>query len=384
LNASISANQALNATGYIFRIRKAAGTSPLTGPFFTSSSATRFVGANTFAGLPLEYNGAYKVSVAYTYLDPSDNSTQTRDYGAECDLFTLTIPTINLVAPTCGTQVSPTLLTSMTATVTAASAVGATGYQFQIKNALGTVIGTTAILPSRFTQLSLLGATLAFSTNYSISAQYYSPINGVSTPSGYGNECYITTPAHPTTQLVQTQCGGNYTLAQKLNIVPFVGFPKYRVKLAQPDPENPEGELVIATKDFDYSNFKMSDFPEAQVGQTYFVEVAIRIGGVFGDYGNSCEINVVAPIIPREVILPFKATAYPNPFADNFMLDVKTNSLSVVNVKVYDMVGRLIEQRDVRVNDLETTTIGNNYPSGVYNVVVAQEDSLQTVRVVKR
>jgi hypothetical protein len=114
------------------------------------------------------------------------------------------------------------------------------------------------------------------------------------------------------------------------------------------------------------------------------VEVAIRIGGVFGDYGNSCEINVVAPIIPREVILPFKATAYPNPFADNFMLDVKTNSLSVVNVTVYDMVGRLIEQREVSINDIGTTTIGNNYPSGVYNVVVAQEDSLQTVRVVKR
>jgi hypothetical protein len=66
------------------------------------------------------------------------------------------------------------------------------------------------------------------------------------------------------------------------------------------------------------------------------------------------------------------------------MLDVKTESQSVVNVKVYDMVGRLIEQREVRTNDLETTTIGDRYPSGVYNVVVAQEDNVETVRVVKR
>uniref|UniRef100_UPI0037C0D2AB T9SS type A sorting domain-containing protein n=1 Tax=Flavobacterium sp. TaxID=239 RepID=UPI0037C0D2AB len=130
--------------------------------------------------------------------------------------------------------------------------------------------------------------------------------------------------------------------------------------------------------------FKLSDFPEAQVGQTYFVEVAIEINGVFGDYGNSCEINAVAPEIPRAVAPKFKATAYPNPFADNFMLDVKTESQSVVNVKVYDMVGRLIEQREVRTNDLETTTIGDRYPSGVYNVVVAQEDNVETVRVVKR
>jgi trimeric autotransporter adhesin len=82
--------------------------------------------------------------------------------------------------------------------------------------------------------------------------------------------------------------------------------------------------------------------------------------------------------------IPFKATAYPNPFANNFMLDVTTTSQSSVNVKVYDMVGRLIEQRAVSVSDMETTTIGDQYPSGVYNVVVSQEDSVQTVRVVKR
>lgn len=384
LNAPISAVSGLNATGYIFRIRKATGTSAVTGPFFTSSSSTRFIGANTFTGLPLEYSGAYKVSVAYTYLDPSDNSTLTTAYGAECDLFTLTIPTINLVAPTCGTVQLPAAVSSMTATVAAARTVGATGYQFRIRQTGGATYFTTAILPSRFTQLSLFGTALSFGTNYSISVQFYSPIDGVSTASGYGSECHITTPVFPTTQLVQTLCGNSYTLTQQLNIVPYPGFPRYRVKLSQPDPQNPEGELVIATKEVDYSYFKMSDFPEVQVGETYFIEVAIEINGVFGDYGNSCEISVVAPSIAKAVIVPFKATAYPNPFADNFMLDVKTTSQSIVNVKVYDMVGRIIEQRELRTSDLETTTIGNNYPSGVYNVVVAQEDNVQTVRVVKR
>ena len=384
LNATISAVSGLNATGYIFRIRKATGTSAVTGPFFTSSSVTRFIGANTFTGLPLEYNGAYKVSVAYTYLDPSDNSTKTTAYGAECDLFTLSIPTINLVAPTCGTVQSPAAVSSMTATVSAAGAVGATGYQFRIRQTGGATYFTTAILPSRFTQLSLFGTILSFSTNYSISVQFYSPIDGVSTPSGYGSECHITTPVFPTTQLVQTQCGNSYTLTQQLNIVPYPGFPRYRVKLTQPDPGNPEEVFLITSRDLDYSYFKMSDFPEVQVGQTYFIEVAIQINGVFGDYGNSCEISVVAPSIAKAVLVPFKATAYPNPFADNFMLDVKTTSQSIVNVKVYDMVGRIIEQRELRTSDLETTSIGNNYPSGVYNVVVAQEDNVQTVRVVKR
>jgi hypothetical protein len=33
---------------------------------------------------------------------------------------------------------------------------------------------------------------------------------------------------------------------------------------------------------------------------------------------------------------------------------------------------------------MQATTIGDQYPTGVYNVVVSQEDSVQTVRVVKR
>ncbi|MDI1317037.1 T9SS type A sorting domain-containing protein, partial [Flavobacterium sp.] len=59
-------------------------------------------------------------------------------------------------------------------------------------------------------------------------------------------------------------------------------------------------------------------------------------------------------------------------------------SESVVTMKVYDMVGRLIDQREVRVLDLETTTIGDRYPSGVYNVVLTQSEEVKTLRVIKR
>ena len=107
------------------------------------------------------------------------------------------------------------------------------------------------------------------------------------------------------------------------------------------------------------------------------------MNGVFGDYSTACDLFTEVPS-KTVVQTPFTATAYPNPFANNFMLDVKTSSQSSVSVKVYDMVGRLIEQKEVSVSDMESTTIGNQYPSGVYNVVVAQEDTIQTVRVVKR
>jgi hypothetical protein len=129
---------------------------------------------------------------------------------------------------------------------------------------------------------------------------------------------------------------------------------------------------------------------------TYSVSVAIQLNGVWGPYGKTC--TIITPAIIEGRILftksagsmdssftgEFKATAYPNPFANNFMIDIKSSSQSSINVKVYDMVGRLIEQRDVTVSDLETATIGERYPSGIYNVVVNQGEQTQTIRVVKQ
>ena len=84
------------------------------------------------------------------------------------------------------------------------------------------------------------------------------------------------------------------------------------------------------------------------------------------------------------VVTLFKAVAYPNPFAENFMINVTSSSQEMVGLKVYDMIGRLIEQREVKVSDLENSTIGDRYPSGVYNILVTQGEEVKTVRVVKR
>ena len=120
--------------------------------------------------------------------------------------------------------------------------------------------------------------------------------------------------------------------------------------------------------------------PGAEYSVTVFVSDAYGSGE-----GKDCTIKV--PLLARAVAtgkVPFGAAAYPNPFANNFMIDVTTRSEAVVHLKVYDMIGRLIDQRDVQVSNLETSPIGDNYPSGVYNVVVTQGDEVKTLRVVKR
>jgi len=86
--------------------------------------------------------------------------------------------------------------------------------------------------------------------------------------------------------------------------------------------------------------------------------------------------------MPTEIA--FHATAYPNPFAENFKLDIKTSSEEALQVKVYDIIGKLVDNQILDATQVEAFEIGANYPSGVYNVMVSQGDNLKTVRVIKR
>ena len=48
------------------------------------------------------------------------------------------------------------------------------------------------------------------------------------------------------------------------------------------------------------------------------------------------------------------------------------------------MTGRLIEAFEVNPSDLTNFQVGDQYPSGVYNLIVTQGDEVKTLRVIKR
>ena len=77
-------------------------------------------------------------------------------------------------------------------------------------------------------------------------------------------------------------------------------------------------------------------------------------------------------------------SAYPNPYSENFNLSLTTSSVEKVGLSVYDMTGKLIEQREVSTTEVSELQVGNNYPSGVYNVIVTQGNEVKTLRVIKR
>jgi hypothetical protein len=141
------------------------------------------------------------------------------------------------------------------------------------------------------------------------------------------------------------------------------------------------------------NRFTLNNFPGLiPNGAIYSVQVAVRLPNEtsFGPYSKVCtfktpmQARAIASDIQLEVENVFEALAYPNPFAENFKLDVKTNSEANIQVRVYDMIGKLVEDKMINASDIQNFELGNQYPSGVYNVIVSQESNTKTLRVIRR
>jgi hypothetical protein len=94
--------------------------------------------------------------------------------------------------------------------------------------------------------------------------------------------------------------------------------------------------------------------------------------------------NTTLTVDEMPIFAKFSVMAYPNPFAENFKLEVTTSSFERVKVRVYDATGRLIEQRNTDISEIANQEIGNDYPSGVYNIIVNQGSDSKTLRVIKK
>jgi ubiquitin len=114
-------------------------------------------------------------------------------------------------------------------------------------------------------------------------------------------------------------------------------------------------------------------------------------------FTNSCGVSVFSPALavyykdcatvakimsPTIATSVFDVVAYPNPSALQFTLEgLSSDKAKSSGIRVYDVLGRLIEKRQLESN---TVQIGAGYPSGVYNVIVTQDTQSKTLRLVKQ
>ena len=358
LSTSMYATNVTGAQGYRFKVTN---MSTMGVQIFD-----RPVNNLAFSAIPgVTYNTQYQVEIGVKY-----NNVWQPFYGSPC--FINTPNPVSTPGAQCGTT-----LTAMNQWVYTTYVPNITAYRFRVVNLVTNQeqIFTTSTYKFNFTQL----ASRAYNTTYSVEVALRNT-DGTFMP--YNASCNVTTPSFPESSIRDSQC--DYTALSTTEMIAAVVVPTatvYRFFIYNNALE------YQATIDRSLNTFNLNMFTGLIPGATYSVQVSVKIGEEFGPYGKVCSLTVPGLAKDQTItknIVDFKAVAYPNPFAENFKLDVNTSSEEVIKVSVYDMIGKQVEQRQINVSDVESFEVGSGYPSGVYNVIVTQGENTQTLRVIKR
>ena len=356
---AIYANQVSGASGYRFEV--------------TNGSNVRVYDAVNSSFNLLNLAGGATYATTYTIRVAVKTAPGFwRAYAASCTVTTPAVPaTTNVIAAQCGST-----LTNLANTIYADQVTAASQYRFEVSDGVNPV-RTFDTAVNRFNLGNLLGGA-AYATTYTVRVSLF--IGGIF--QDYGASCTLTTPLTPgTSNVTPSQCG--ITISNSWATIYATQVPEatgYRFEVV-----NGASTRFFDTPNSRFNLHNLAGAPPA-TSTTYTIRVAILYNSVYQPFGSSCTITTASTITRNAAATTstFAVKAYPNPYADTFKLDVNTSSENNIEVKVFDMLGRQIETRQVILADMATQAIGNQYPSGVYNVTVTQGENVKTLRVIKR
>jgi uncharacterized protein YegP (UPF0339 family) len=302
-------------------------------------------------------------------------------YGAPCNI-TLPFPTTQVQMSQCGVTLS-----SASDAVFADLVTGASQYRFKFEyNGNITIVDR----PARWFRFTDHVPGFVFGATYQVSVAIQSGGNWGS----YGAACAITLPA-PSSQVQASQCGATLDNQNTAVLATLVtGATNYRYKIQWGN-----NEVIVTRPESTRWFYFTTHVPGYQMGTTYQISVSVEYGGSYGAYGPVCNVTLPPPPssaanpngdnnntgeeMETEAISGFDAVAFPNPFADAFTLNVRSESHEAVVVRVYDMNGKLLENRNLQASEAATVVIGGNLAAGMYHVTVMQGDNLKTMKMIK-
>lgn len=303
-------------------------------------------------------------------------------YGATCQVSTPAVLAEGGAASVSPSQCGITL-EKINTLIATTSLQGVTGYRFRVTN-LTDPLGPNAV---QVLDRSQNWFSLQMLTRYNYGTTYRIEVAVKSTGDygGYGAPCEINSPASPS---ITNYCGT--AVPSKTTAVAassLAGITQYRFQVTR----QLDNAASTIDRGVNWFNFNMVPALIYTSGATYTVRVAVMTSGTWSPFGDACEVTApnaakgvptTAPVV--EAQQEFKVAAYPNPFTADFNIDVTTSSQENVELKVYDMLGKLIETKQINAAELNTAKVGAQYPSGVYNVIVNQDGIVKTLRVIKR
>jgi hypothetical protein len=349
-------------TGYRFEVTKV-GSSPL-----EVQTIDRTVQYFNLTQLPsFAYASTYSIRVML-----QKNGVWLNYYGTVCNVSSPAV-----LSSTGATQVTPSqcgiTLPTISSLIATTSLPGATGYRFRVTNQR---TGFQQELPRT---LHWFAITMLNQYNYGDTYTVEVAVKTTGSYSGYGSPCDVTTPPVPslTTQCETTIVGKN----TNITTASLDRVTSYNFEVTN----QTTNAVAFVSNNFNW--FRLNMLNNYSPTTDYAVRVQVLSSGIWSDWGDACYIT--SPAIARTIESPFASNLFevvtsPNPFGNHFEMFLNSTSAADVAIKVYDMLGRIVEQRIVKSNEVITQEIGNNYSTGVYNVIVTQGEEVKTLRVIKR
>ncbi|MFT3793878.1 MopE-related protein [Flavobacterium sp.] len=350
-----------NITGYRIRITNGAQVQTIDKivPHFTITQFPNYAYATTYdVDIQLQRNGIW---LGY--------------YGPVCQISTPAILQEGGAASISPSQCGITL-PSISTLIATSSIAGVTGYRFRVTNLTNPqdpdVVQTLDRAQNWF-RLQML-AHYNYGTTYRIEVA----VKTTGNYGGYGSPCEITSPPPPSL----LSCGA--TIASGTTAVAATsvsGASQYRFQISR------QSDNATTTMDRNTNYFIFNSIPPAAFspGVLYNVRVAVMTNGSWSPYGDICEVTspgTPAAKTSQDISAAIKVSVSPNPFVADFGIGITSESPMPMQVKIYDMLGRLMETQTA--NSKDEIRMGGQYPSGVYNLIVTQGGAVKTMRIVKR
>jgi hypothetical protein len=198
-------------------------------------------------------------------------------------------------------------------------------------------------------------------------------------------------PQTSTVTIIKNQCGHTITTLNSRiysTLISKVTLTSFTFEITN----NTTNEMVTYTTPNRY--FVMKELPLTgfgQFGTSYSIRVRAASASTNYPFGAVCIVTTPAAPIAKTDDTASALTqnflivnGYPNPFSFSFSLDFNSSSSNDVEIKIFDMLGRLLDYRMIKPNEVTTQIFGEKYPAGIYNILVSQDNETKTVRMIKK
>ncbi|MGV3460986.1 MAG: T9SS type A sorting domain-containing protein [Flavobacterium sp.] len=298
-------------------------------------------------------------------------------YGEACTVTTIPSPLSQLELCTEG----GTAVSGFAAPVYTTGVPQATNYRFRVTSLAGT---TTLDRPTRYFMLNMI-PSYDYNVDYSVEVASFTGGSW----SAYGEPCvvYVDLPAAGVA-LRAPYCNGTVSKrGQAIYATHYPGGVTWHFRVAV------GASQYTVVRNVGY--FFLSQLPvSVPFGTTVGVEVKVFTAGTESAWGASCPVTLInqtgrpgngddadADETVTETVTVLKG--FPNPFTNTFAIDFATESDEQVHIVVYDMTGKLVDRRSASVTELLNLRIGDNFTTGIYNLILTQGETVKTLRVMK-